>query len=181
MARKKNLPKPAKWRTVVLGALLFVGLGIGLITVYKAGANDFQDALPAVASGTQLEASRQAITQQYLTDGAANSMCGSAGSPVSAETFYKYLRVNVHNDRAVIRGCNNADLLLAKINGKWQKTEVNMNLDTRVNPDWQQACDITDITIADTVIRPENQSIDATNLKLCKGLQDNKILDIKDL
>lgn len=174
MPRKKNLPKPAKWRMVVLGALLFVGLGIGLITVFKAGANQYRQALPPVpvASGNQLEASRQAITQQYL-----NGACG-ANAALYAETFYKYLRVNIHNDRAVVRNCN-GDMLLAKVDGSWQKTDVNMNLDARANPQWQRACDIVDITRTDSVLRPENRSIDAQNYGLCRDLLDNnKIMHV---
>jgi hypothetical protein len=179
---RKKLPKPAKWRMILLGTILFVGLFVGFITVFKAGANQLQQAVPAVATGAQLEASRAAIAKQYLTDGAANTPCTSAGSmPVSAATFYQYLRVNLHNNRAVIRGCNNADWLLAKIDGRWQETGVNVDLDLRANPQWQKACDIADITRADTVVRPENRSIDHFNQKLCEGLQQNKILDIRDL
>jgi hypothetical protein len=106
---RKKLPKPAKWRMILLGTILFVGLFVGFITVFKAGANQLQQAVPAVATGAQLEASRAAIAKQYLT------------------------------------------------------------------------CDIADITRADTVVRPENRSIDHFNQKLCEGLQQNKILDIRDL
>jgi hypothetical protein len=182
MARKKApKSKHPQWRSVILGAILVVALGLGLLSAYKAGATQQSTYMPAVATATQLEASRAAIAQQYLTDGAANVICGVKGTPVPSETFYKYLRVNVHNDRAVIRGCNDVDLLLAKIDDKWQTTEVNINLSLRGNPTWLRACDVTDIIRADTVVRSENSSIDADNLKMCQSLQNNKILRVQDL
>lgn len=183
MTRKKQLPKPANWRAVLLGTLLFVGLGVGLITVFRAGAAQHLDAISQAASGTQLEASRKAIADTYLA--ASSTECSDATDPISpadrVAAFYKYLRVNSHNNRAVIRGCNDGDTLLARINGEWQKTTVNISLDRRANPVWQRACDITDITRADTKVRPENRSIDSINLELCDGLQDGKILQLQDL
>jgi len=178
---KRKKTKQASWWVVILGAVIFVGVGIGLLTVYKAGANQQITSTPANATGRQLEADRAAILDAYL---AKATTCPSGSSETTAEattTFYKYLRVNIHGDRAVIRGCGDADQLLAKLNGKWQATEVNMSLDTAANPTWQQACDITDITRADTKVRPENNSIDSFNLKLCQGLANGKNLDIRDL
>jgi len=61
------------------------------------------------------------------------------------------------------------------------QTEVNLNLSSRANPVWAEACEASDILTPDTVVRPENSSIDATNLKLCQGLQHNKLLRIQDL
>jgi hypothetical protein len=181
---KKRLPRPAGWRAVLLGTILFVGLGIGLLTVFKAGA-DQQRIATDYATGSQLEASRKAITEAYLFTSAGNCTSASTADATKAAyqelMFYKYLRVNSHNDRAVIRDCVGVDHLLARIDGKWKMTDVNMALDASANPKWQMACDIADITRADTKVRPENSSIDAANLKMCQGLADNKILRLQDL
>jgi len=177
---KKKVDKSHSWSMILLGAVLFVALGIGLITAYRAGATRQRHEL-AIASGVQQESARAAITKQYLE--ASSTDC--VGDPVTqvgrVAVFYKYLRVNLHADRAVIRGCNNHDTLLAYIDGKWQATQVNMNLDSSANPVWQRACDIVDITRADTKVRSENSTIDADNLKLCNALANNKILQLQDL
>ncbi len=182
MARKKvTKSKTPQWRAVVLGAILFVGLGIGLIATYKAGANQQSTYMPFTATGRQLEAARTAIANQYLASGTTCPASDNVTPEQQSVVFYKYLRVNIHDDRAVIRGCDDHDSLLAYIDGQWQMTEVNMSLDTAANPVWQKACDITDITRADTKVRPENNSIDDDNLKMCQSLQNNKILRVQDL
>jgi len=101
--------------------------------------------------------------------------CTDSTDPIAPSgrfvVFYKYLRVNRYGDGAVIRGCNNVDSLLAKnANGIWIKTAVNIALDVRVNPALQKACRVSDITSSDDKVRPENASVDATNLKLCEQL-----------
>ncbi|MFA5003891.1 MAG: hypothetical protein WC498_01270 [Candidatus Saccharimonadales bacterium] len=177
MAAKKKKPRVSN-RTVkllvLLAALVLIPLGVVLANqapTYKQ------------ATGLQLEQARQAIANQYLADSSIN--CSDATDPIKPQArvavFYKYLRVNQYANRAVIRGCNNIDSLLAKVNNIWVRSEVNISLDTSANPVWQQACLIDDITRADTIVRPENSSIDATNLKLCNALKHNKILRIQDL
>jgi hypothetical protein len=85
--------------------------------------------------------------------------------------FNKYFKVNKYANRAVIRGCGDADSLLAKAdNGTWHKTSVNIILSSRQNPWWQKECLIDDITTADTVVRPENRSIDQFNYDICNHL-----------
>lgn len=182
MARKKVAKaKLPQWRVVIMGAILLIALGVGLLAAFKGGAAQQLASMPVNATGRQLEADRAQIIDAYLAK-AAKCSPGSTESAAQATTnFYKYLRVNIHGDRAVIRGCGNADQLLAKIGGKWQTTDVNMNLDASANPSWQRACDIADITRADTKVRPENTSIDAFNLKLCQGLQQGKNLRMQDL
>jgi hypothetical protein len=71
--------------------------------------------------------------------------------------------------------------LLAKIDGSWQATQVNLNLDSRANPRWQKACIIGDITRTDVTVRPENSSIDTDNYKLCRALLQGKILTLDQL
>lgn len=87
-------------------------------------------------------------------------------------TYDKYFKINKFANRAVIRGCNDIDTLLAKNErGVWEESYVNLSLDTRANPVWQQACLINDITIADNVVRPENNSIDQFNLEQCQYMR----------
>jgi hypothetical protein len=92
------------------------------------------------------------------------------------QVFDAYLKVNQYANRAVMRSCNNQDSLLALTADGWQKTSVNMALDARVNPVWQKACLIDDITFADDQARPENSSIDSVNLEQCNYLRlHNKV------
>ncbi len=175
-AQTRIIKRPrAAFALVLLAAVLVVGV----LAAYKAGQNN-QEGQNWVASGKQLEAARVDIMNQYLT--ASSTGCTDPSDPISpaarVTVFYKYLRVNAHADRAVIRGCNNADTLLAYLHGKWVRTEVNMNLDARANPTWQKACDITDITVADTKVRWENSSIDAFNLQMCQALQHGRNVDL---
>lgn len=122
-----------------------------------------------LASGAVLEQARRDIAKEYLA--ASSTDCADASDPSKPQdrvaVFYQYLRVNRYANRAVIRGCNNNDTLLAKTTQGWERTSVNIALDLRANPSWQKACLITDITRADTVVRPENASIDGFNLKEC--------------
>jgi hypothetical protein len=125
---------------------------------------------PRYASGKEIEEARKTIAAQYINE--SSVACTDTSDPISPTgrivVFYKYLRVNRYADRAVIRGCDNIDSLLAKTReGKWVRTQVNMALDARVNIRWQNACDIADITVADDVERPENMSIDEENYQEC--------------
>ena len=175
-ARQRLIKRP---RAAVALALLAVVFVVGILSAYKAGQNH-QAGQSWIASGKQLEAARTDITNEYLA--VSSTGCADPSDPINpadrVAVFYKYLRVNAHADRAVIRGCNDADTLLAYQAGKWLRTEVNMNLDARANPAWQKVCDITDITVADTKARPENSAIDAGNLQMCKALQQGKNIDI---
>lgn len=95
------------------------------------------------------------------------------------KTFNKYFAVNRYANRAVMRGCNDSDVLLAKDDaGKWQKTDVNIVLSSRQNPQWQKACLIDDITTADSKVRPENASIDAFNLESCERLAKQSYVEV---
>lgn len=93
--------------------------------------------------------------------------------------FNKYFKVNKYANRAVIRGCNDSDLMLARADSnKWLVTEVNITLNTRQNPVWQQACLIDDITTADTKVRSENASIDDHNLSVCDKLRKESYIQL---
>jgi hypothetical protein len=142
--------------TLVVG--LVVGAGLTLLAQQILIKSDIQKA-------------KDAITAKYLW---SNPLGCDETNPIShndqIKMFKKYLKVNSLVNRAVIRVCNGDSLLAKKPDGKWVQTAVNMSLDTRVNPVWQKACLIQDITTADTVVRPENSSIDADNLKECQTL-----------
>ncbi len=127
------------------------------------------------ASGAELEKARKDISKQYLAE--SSTKCSGKDDPTKptdrVEVFYKYLRVNKFGNRAVIRGCYDFDNLLYKNkSGEWVKTTVNMSLDTRVNPKWQKECLIEDITVADDVVRPENDSIDLLNFQECNDFKN---------
>jgi hypothetical protein len=123
-----------------------------------------------VASNDELSAAHKAIIQRYFL---ASTIClnDNRDKTDRIKEFNKYFKVNQYANRAVIRGCNDNDTLLVKDDqGKWQRTDVNIVLNTRQNPQWQKACYIDDITVADTKVRPENSSIDANNLHICDSL-----------
>jgi hypothetical protein len=167
---RKNKPlkvgKPQRSGLVQLGMLeggLTVLFLIGLFVVTH-------HAKPPLASAEQLQTARMQIIAQY--EAVATTCSNDNTTPeIRTQTFNKYLRINRYGNRAVIRGCNDGDSLLAKVtSGSWQRTNVNISIDLRANPKWQRACLIDDIIKADTVIRPENQSIDAENLAECQYL-----------
>jgi hypothetical protein len=184
VAKKKPAKKTTvvySWGHIIFGVILLFALGVGLITAYRAGATRQMNETPVVASGTAIEKSRDQITKEYLEVSTTDCKNDDLTQVGRVAVFYKYLRVNLHNNRAVIRGCNNSDTLLAHIDGKWQATSVNMNLDASANFNWQRACDIVDITRTDKVARLENVSIDANNLKMCNALKNDKILTLQDI
>lgn len=38
MAKKKKISQRRQWSVIVFGAFMFVGIGVGLLTAFKAGA-----------------------------------------------------------------------------------------------------------------------------------------------
>lgn len=146
---------------------LIVGFGVGFIIKPQTKQLNLATAL-------QKEVARQEVSKMYLNkDGVIN--CTDPTDPIKPKdrttVFNNYLQVNGYANRAVVRGCNNTDQLLAKTKqGNWIMTEVNMNLDARVNPKWQKECLIQDITVTDTVTRPENESIDNGNFQDCQKI-----------
>lgn len=152
-------------RRLVYGGLIAFALIAGTLFVavphYKpvklASLNDLQNA-------------HHDIIKQYFV-AATTCKHDNRDKTDRIKTFNKYFKVNQYGNRAVLRGCNDADQMLAKDDtGKWITTDVNIVLSARQNPEWQKACLILDITTADTNVRPENTSIDANNLKVCDSL-----------
>ena len=165
---KAHLRDADKRRRIIVGSGVFItGFACAaLLSILQA---------PKYATGQQMEDARRTIAEQFINE--SSVQCSDTSDPISPTgrivVFYKYLRVNRYADRAVIRGCNNIDSLLAKkSDGTWVKTDVNMALDARVSTRWQSACNIADITIADDTLRSENTSIDETNFQLCMQLLD---------
>lgn len=48
MAKKKKVSQTKQWGVVLFGAFIFVGLGLGLLTAFKAGATAQLNSSPAI-------------------------------------------------------------------------------------------------------------------------------------
>jgi hypothetical protein len=162
---------------VALGVL--VGLVIGLLCGQKSNP----DPRYTLASQAELAAAKDAISDQFKA--ASSTGCTDSSDPIKPAdrqaVFDKYLRVNKYANRAVIRGCNDIDKLLIKnpVTDKWEKTSINISLDTSANPAWQVECLIDDITKADDQVRSENSSIDTGNLVGCRIIKEREqVVDI---
>lgn len=167
---KKKQKKVVWYKYSVIALAVLIGFGIGLLIAPKPR-------VVSLASETDINNAYKTITQQYFYGD--KILCpnesGTVSNPEALAYFEKYLKVNGYANRAVVRFCVKStpysDALLAKNNdGNWVLTDVNMNLDTRVSPRWQKECLIQDITTSDTVVRPENRSIDDMNFQFCKKL-----------
>ncbi|HUB93761.1 MAG TPA: hypothetical protein VMB52_04615 [Verrucomicrobiae bacterium] len=165
-------------RAALAIGLLFVAMALGLAASYRAGYNSVV-VPPALASQAVIAQAKQDITNEYLATSVRDCVDPVTGVPYDGDAYFnKYLQVNAYANRATIRPCNSNGELLAKLNGQWVMTEVNLNLSARANPTWANACWASDILTPDTVVRPENSSIDAENLKQCQALQRGQNLDI---
>ena len=153
---------------VITGISCFIlGLALSLI-IFKLSKSNLY-----LASTEEKAKATAEITDKYLRTSSVD--CSDPTDPIKpqdrVQVFKDYLKVNSYANRAVIRGCNNVDTLLYKNKkGEWARSTVNISLDRRANPKWQKECLIQDITKADTVVRPENASIDASNYELCAQL-----------
>ena len=175
-AKKTKLIK--RPRAALALVLLLVAVALGLATSYRMG-RDSVVAPPALASQAEVAQAKQAITHAFLAASTKDCVDPATNMPYDGTAYFnRYLQVNAYADRATIRACNSNGELLAKLDGKWVATEVNLNLSARANPAWAKACWASDILTPDTVVRPENSSIDATNLTLCQALQHGRNLDI---
>lgn len=167
MVRRQTKPAAALIRYLPVLTALTIGFVIG----WSLRPHPAQ--LP-LATAEQKEHAVQEISRLYR---AANTTgCSDPSDPKKLQdriaVFTAYLRVNSYANRAVMRGCNNADYLLAKTKaGSWVRTNVSLALDARVNARWQQECLIQDITVTDTEIRPENTSLDNLNFEECRKIR----------
>lgn len=181
---KAGLVHRPRWSWVVFSAVALVALGLGLLATYMAGWHiGRSDTYAALATPTAIAQAKQDILAQYEAVSVAHNCVDPAtNAPYDGKAYFaKYLQVNAYANRAVIRACNTNGTLLAKIDGSWRATEVNLNLSARANPVWARACWASDILTPDTTVRPENGSIDSSNLKMCRALQAGKILTVQDL
>jgi hypothetical protein len=181
MTRKKEIKKanfekrylqaiPRKAVYWPLGILAIIALGLFLFVPHYKPVK--------VASNDEIGAAHQAIIRRYFL---VSTICPTddLSKTDRIKSFNRYFKVNRYANRAVIRGCNDADTLLVKDdNGKWQRTDVNIILSSRQNPEWQKVCYIDDITVADTKVRPENRSIDANNLAICDTLAKESYIEL---
>jgi hypothetical protein len=165
---KKNQPKQyfeQVPRKAVYGFLIAFALAAVLLLLLVPHFKPLQ-----VASYQQIQDAHHDIIKAYFV---SSTTCKNDVEDETARVkeFNHYFKVNQYANRAIIRGCNDGDMMLAKDdNGKWQRTNVNIILNFRQNPEWQKACLIDDITTVDTKVHPENRSIDAFNLQICDSL-----------
>lgn len=155
----------------LIAATLLVGVGYLIGTSRKVGDDRYQ-----LATRQEIKQAKEEISNKYRNKDLYGQVdCQEMGldevrsDEEISNIFDQYLKVNKYGNRAVIRTCGNTDAFLIKdLAGKWQTTSVNVSLDTRANPYWRAACLADDILEADTVVRQENSSIDASNLYLCQ-------------
>lgn len=176
----KNQPKrdPSK---LISSTNIIIAASFGLVAAFAfiLGQNSVR-----LASGDEMSSAYKGVSAKFLA--ASSTDCGGPTDPIKpadrTAVFYQYLRVNRYANRAVIRGCNNVDHMLAKTSNGWEMTSVNISLDLRANPTWQKACMIDDITRQDDKVRPENSSIDSMNLTECDYIrQHNTVPSFQDL
>lgn len=128
------------------------------------------------ASTQEIEQAKTDIARLYKGKTVKACWEVNKGSSLAADKYelsYRNLRINKNANRAIISDCSDYDTLLYKNkSGQWVQTTVNLQIGNRVNPLWQKACGIEDITVADDTERPENGSIDEMNLEECTHLSN---------
>ncbi len=160
---------------IVLG----IGVIVGLLVGYYGSPKSHIDPRFTPASQAEIAKALADVTQQF--EAKSSTECKDTTDPIKPQdrvaVFKKYLKVNRFANRAVIRGCNDIDGLLAKgVDGKWFRTTVNVSLDKRAAKLWQAECLIDDITVADDKVRPENTTIDVFNLVYCRKLSEQELV-----
>ena len=165
---KKKSSKISKLQITLYTATLIVGLLIGYFSPLLSQ--------PHIASATEIEAAKNAIAKLYQKSAVSACWRVNQGENLAYgkyELNYRNIRINQYANRAIITDCADNDMLLAKNkSGTWHATNVNIVLANRVNPTWQKACEIQNISVADDTIRPENSSIDNFNLAACNQLRN---------
>ena len=182
MATKKKAtpePKPKqyfeqlsrKWVFGTLIALFVIAVGLLLFVPHFKPLT--------LASQDEINQAHHDVIQHYFLKSTICPATDNLDHTDRVKAFNRYFKVNQYANRAVIRGCNDADQLLAKMDdGSWKPTDVNIRLDARQNPQWQKECLIDDITVADDKVRPENGSIDAFNLHTCNQLRRESYIEV---
>jgi len=175
--QRKSSKKPLENKQTILlivvaGVILFL-LGVLVAYLVLPKSNDIRFGR---ASSDDIAAAKNAAYNMYFVDDATK--CDDSHETTRVNTFNKYFKVNKYGNRAVARGCADSDTLFAKdpLSGVWHPTIINMSLDKRANPIWQVECMIEDITVADTVVRSENSTIDTYNLVGCRQLKEKELM-----
>ena len=163
---KQNKYRLQKITYLVFLLCLAVGFAAGLFASGLASNKP--------ASSQEIEEAKSQITELFkgkTVDACWRVNDGSNLAVQKYELTYRNLRINKFVNRAIISDCSDIDTLLAKNkSGEWIRTTVNLQLGNRVNPEWQKACLIEDITVPDDKVRPENSSIDEMNFQECEQL-----------
>jgi hypothetical protein len=163
-----------KKKTKNINKSIYIFALIILIVGFAAGyfANNLTQMKPATAQ--EIEQAKNEIADIYRDKSVAACWRVNDGPNLASEKYeltYRNIQINQRVNRAIITDCSEYSTLLAKnSDGKWVATSVNITNFNRVNPVWQKECGIEDITVADDVVRPENSTIDETNLEKCKQL-----------
>lgn len=164
---KKSINNQGAFNYLLAAIFLLVGLAIGYF-----GNNLFQT---NTVSAQTIEQAKNEISDLYkdkAVDACWQVNNGDNLADGKYELTYRNIRINNQANRAIITDCGENSTLLAKNNtGNWIPTNVNLTVSGRLNPIWQKRCGIEDITVADDVVRPENQSIDEANLIECTKIQ----------
>jgi len=177
-AKKPSKPEPKRYLEQLPRKWVWGGVGVfAVIALLLFLCVPHYKPLKLATDQQMQQAHQQIIGRYFLASTVCQNDTMTHDQRVAA--FNQYFKVNDYANRAVIRGCNDADTLLAKAEGgSWQRTNVNIRLDARQNPSWQKACLIDGITTADTVVRPENASIDAHNLQVCNDLRRQSYIEV---
>ena len=132
MKKKSNSLKKINYVIAVM--FLLVGFSAGFL------ANNLMETKSA--SAQEIEQAKSEITSLYVGKTVDTCWEVNDGNNMVAgmyELTYRNLRFNNYANRAIITDCSDLDTLLARNkSGKWDKTNVNLQIGNRVNPVWQK-------------------------------------------
>jgi hypothetical protein len=98
------------------------------------------------------------------------------------KTFNKYFKVNQYANRAVMRGCYDADTLLAKDDsGKWQTVDIVVELDGGLPDTINKACLTSDIIKQNNLGFSDQVASDARikhSQKVCEHLAKQSYVEV---
>ncbi len=172
MSKKSNPTNDDKYPFALL--ILAIGLLAGYVVGNLMQTKNTVQTQATTPAPQQIEQTKNDIAKLYkdkTVDACWKVNNGSSLGSGKYDVSYRYLRINEQLDRAIITDCGENDKLLYKNKaGQWAETNVNLTLNNRVNPLWQEVCKVQDITTADDQVRTENSSIDEVNLQECERI-----------
>ena len=167
MKKQKNKKIVDRTITLAVAAVLSVILGFVVGLLWRSG----------LATPRQIEAAKNQVVLNIAEERIVGA-CPEGGDKVELKMGkivpnYRNIKINKYANRAIVTDCAERDELFVKTqDGFWDPTnKVNLQLSNRANPVWLKECLIDDIVVADEIIRQENSSIDAMNLKECKRIK----------